>query len=735
MQLVAPIAAALLASVSAVSSKNTGSTLLLPQLLVEAPRPGTAVTNAKGSHAVIGVERFTAQTGKSTQALYVVPLGEDDRADPVAPQVFAHGASEAVFLNDDVVGYVVNNTLCQRALKDTHEASECHKVLDFPAPVKNVRAVPKSASSATLVFSALVYDDGALENVPLNDASEAVQDWEKHARTYESLYVRHWDRWLYPHRRTQLFSVDIARSSVLGSWHKTSAFRNLMHPTHLESPVGPLGTAADFAVSHDHVAFTAKDPVKHEAWHTKQNIYVVPLNGSAAPRQVSADGRGWAGAPAFSPDGETIAYLQQYKDGFESDRKVLQTYSLASEVRAESFSDWPLSPSALAFSADGASLLMTVVDDEQTKLYRARVKKHHGAVELTHREVLVDEGHVAGPVELGDGRIVYTLSTMDHPNDVYVRGSDASVERLTDFLRASPAHKDLDLGAEAEQFSYEGYEGVTAHGWYITPPHYKEAVKNGEKLPLAVLIHGGPEGDWNNAWSTRWNPKVFAAAGFVVITIDPSGSTGYGQEYTDRILHHWGDRPFEDILRGVHYILDTKPHLDHERVVAAGASYGGYMVNWIQGHNDDKLFKALVTHDGIFNTMSTFYSTEELYFPESEFGGVAWEKEEAYLKFSPHRYVSHWNTPHLIIHGGQDFRLDPAEGISAYTALQRRGVPSRLLFFPDEGHWVNDAKNSLIWHNEVLDWLTKWAIRGVGHKDAAPAAPDAPDRPDALVFQ
>lgn len=192
-------------------------------------------------------------------------------------------------------------------------------------------------------------------------------------------------------------------------------------------------------------------------------------------------------------------------------------------------------------------------------------------------------------------------------------------------------------------------------------------------------------------------------------TLDPSGSIGFGQALTDRVLEHWGDRVKEDVLRGVHHVLDTHTYLDRDRVVAAGASFGGYMVNWLQGHNQDKLFKAFVTHDGIFHLESMYYSTEELYFPESELGGLPWTSPHLYEAFSPHRHVAAWSTPHLIVHGGRDFRLSPAQGISAFTALQRRHVPSRLLFFPDEGHWVLDPRNSLQWHEQVLGWLQYWS--------------------------
>lgn len=524
--------------------------------------------------------------------------------------------------------------------------------------------------------------------------------------------IRHWDQWLNPRQRKQLFALDIKKD---GSGWKTSDIRNLMRGTNLETPVGPLGDATDFALSRNYVVFTSKDPDVPTAWHTRQQIYLVPIDKEEKPKRISLEeGRGWAGAPVISPNEDMVVFLQQYKDGFESDRKIVQAYLVNEHKQVQFFSDWDVSPESLKFSRDGKTLYAIVPEDEQRKVYEIRVD----GTSLKDKEVILEDGSTTSIADLNDGRLAYIASNLQSPNDVYVRQQDHSVVRVTNFFRMSERHKDIDMGPRPERFTYAGSDNVTMHGWILKPPQYDEEVRQGKLLPLAVLIHGGPEGDWSNGWSTRWNPAAFAAAGFVVTTLDPSGSIGFGQGMTDRVLEHWGDRVPEDVMKGVHHVLQTQSHLDHDRVVAAGASFGGYMVNWLQGHNNDKLFKAFVTHDGIFNTMSMYYSTEELYFPESELGGKPWESPKLYEEFSPHRFVSEWNTPHLIVHGGRDFRLSPAEGISAFTALQRRGVPSRLLFFPDEGHWVNDPRNSLQWHEEVLGWLKRWSKESGQGNDA-----------------
>ncbi|WFD43566.1 hypothetical protein MPSI1_002229 [Malassezia psittaci] len=696
---------------STASGANAEAQVLLPEHLIEARRPSASLINDEGTHALIPVQQFSARHGNKSQSIYYVSLGKAPENIRDLNQLIFNG-SEPVFLAEKDFAYLKGNTLCQARIESSFPGqSFCHSITTFPTSVQNLRSVRHSPTNVTLVFSAKVYEDGTLDGVQAAEQSEAVQDWKNHARVYDTLLVRHWDQWVNNRQKSQLFALNLSYNHLLSRWHASGSPRALMKGTQLETPVGPLGSAADFAVSDTHVAFTAKDPNKNSAWHTKQNLYLVPLNATSGPVQVSVNGRGWCGSPAFSPDGQMLVFLQQYEDGLESDRKEVQIYSLLSQKQSSFWPDWDMSPSELAFTRNGSHLLLTVVEDEQTKLYRAEVhRKSESKSTLKQRQLLVDYGHVLKPHELLDGRIAFTRSTFDYPNDLFVLEPNMTITKYSDFLHMSAELPNLDLGKEAEQFSYSGKDNVTAHGWYMEPPQYEQLIKDGGKVPLCVLIHGGPESDWNNGWSTRWNPRVFAAAGFAVIMLDPSGSTGFGQEYTNRILKHWGDRPYVDIMNGVHYILDTKPHLDRDRVVGAGGSFGGYMVNWIQGHNDDHLFKALVTHDGMFNTLSTFYTTDELYFAESEFGGVPWEVHENYERFSPHHYVHRWNTPHLIVHGGQDFRLDPSEGIAAFAALQRRGIPSRYVYFPNEGHWVLDPKNSQIWHTEVLNWLTKWIL-------------------------
>ena len=253
-----------------------------------------------------------------------------------------------------------------------------------------------------------------------------------------------------------------------------------------------------------------------------------------------------------------------------------------------------------------------------------------------------------------------------------------------------------------EEFWFPGWNNEKGHGWLLKPHGFAA----GRRYPVAFLIHGGPQGSWEDHFHYRWNPQAYAGAGYAVITIDFHGSTGYGQAFTDSIRGDWGGKPYDDLMKGLDHALAQYPWLDGSRVGAAGASYGGYMINWIAGHTDR--FRCLVNHDGGFDELGSYYNTEELWFPEWEYGGLPWEKREVYEKWSPVTWVANWKTPMLVIHGGRDYRVTENEGMSTFTALQRKGVPSKFLYFPDENHWVLKAKNSILWHETVIGWLDEW---------------------------
>jgi dipeptidyl aminopeptidase/acylaminoacyl peptidase len=312
---------------------------------------------------------------------------------------------------------------------------------------------------------------------------------------------------------------------------------------------------------------------------------------------------------------------------------------------------------------------------------------------------LIEGGYNTGPAGAA-WRVVYLHDDLRSPAEIWTAGADGgSPQRLTHVT--APHMEKVETG-EYEAFSFEGWGGETVHGFVVKPV----GIREGERYPVAYLIHGGPQGSFADHFHYRWNPQVYAGAGYAVLMVDFHGSTGYGQGFTDSISGDWGGKPFEDLMKGLDAALERYEFLDGDRVSALGASYGGYMINWIAGHTDR--FRCLVNHDGVFDTRSMYYETEELWFVEWENDGPPWESAEAFERFNPARFVGRWNTPMLVIQGALDYRVPESQGIAAFTALQRRGVPSRFLHFPDENHWVLKPGNSLRWHAEVLDWLGRW---------------------------
>ncbi|KAJ2400645.1 dipeptidylpeptidase, partial [Coemansia sp. RSA 2530] len=318
---------------------------------------------------------------------------------------------------------------------------------------------------------------------------------------------------------------------------------------------------------------------------------------------------------------------------------------------------------------------------------------------------IVSEHSVGSVQQLpGTSKLLIDYSALDSPTDIYtVSIDDGAMSRVS---QLNPKLASEVFLSAPEDVTFTGAANSTIHGFLLRPPNFDSQ----KKYPLAFVIHGGPQSSFTDGWSPRWNLNIFAAAGFVTVALDPQGSTGYGQNFTDAIRNQWGGKPYESLMRSLEQLLEEHPYIDRKRLAALGASYGGYMINWINGHSN--VFKALVNHDGMFSTISTYYSTEELYFPETEFEGVPFDEKarENYERWSPERYVKNWKTPTLVVHSEKDYRLVVSEGLSTFTALRRQGVPARLLYFPDENHWVLKPANSLRWHREVLAWITKWTL-------------------------
>jgi dipeptidyl aminopeptidase/acylaminoacyl peptidase len=583
-----------------------------------------------------------------------------------------------------------------------------------------------SPDGKTILFTSDVYPE--CDSTPLeeNDCNaKRVKDHEQSkvkALVFEHLLYRHWNAYKEG-KRSHIFVVSAPEPRTVpvpstGDQNPVSrdvADLRIPHdltPGDYDAPVFSLGGQDDYAFSPDgqEICF-ASNHDKNPVASTNNDLWIVPASGwrggaSTDPAQIitqtkniTADNPASDSSPLYSPDGRYIAYRAQQRPGYESDRFRLVLYERKTGEKknlTENFARWvgtfawvPDS-SRIYFSAEGEGIqavwAVTVVGPEPKALFvRENAAGYSDDLALTN-----------------DGKTLFlTRMSLQHPIEIYrfpmpPIGSVVPLTHLNDAILFEVAMSPL------ESFWFTGANSDKVQGFLVKPPNFDAS----KKYPVKFLIHGGPQGAWGDDWSYRWNPQLFAASGFVVVMINFHGSTGYGQKFIDAINGDWGGAPYEDLMKGLDYAEQTYPFIDKNRECALGASYGGYAINWILGHTDR--FKCLVSHDGMFNAESAWGTTEELWFNNWEFKGTPYDNRAGYQKWSPHQYAKNFKTPTLVVHGQRDYRLDVSEGFQLFTTLQMEGVPSKMLYFPDEGHWVLKPQNSRLWYQTVNDWVDKW---------------------------
>ncbi|HEX5663860.1 MAG TPA: S9 family peptidase, partial [Xanthomonadaceae bacterium] len=490
---------------------------------------------------------------------------------------------------------------------------------------------------------------------------------------FDRMFIRHWDTWA-DGRLNRVFVADLGGAAPA----KTAVL--VGGDVEGDIPSKPFGDLSDLAWAPDGktLVFSARRSDREEPWSTNFDLYQVNADGTGAATNLTSGNPAWDAGPVFGKDGRTLYYRAMKRPGFEADRFALKSMDLASGNTREIAPQWDRSADGITVSADGRTIYTTAQDTGEHPLFAVDVES--GGVTK-----LVGDGSVSA-FELADTgstgpTLVFARNSMKSGDQLFTGGiAGTPVRAITP--SAGEMLADVAWG-EYEQFNFKGWSGDTVHGYVVRPWNYVA----GQKYPVAFLIHGGPQGSFGDGWSYRWNPQTYAGQGYAVVMIDFHGSTGYGQAFTDAISQHWGDRPLEDLQKGWKAALAKYDFLDAEKACALGASYGGFMVNWIAG-NWNEPWKCLVNHDGVFDQRAMGYATEELWFTEWEQGGTPYDVPRNYEKFNPVNHVDEWRVPMLVVHGQLDYRIPVEQGIATFTALQRRGIESKFLYFPDENHWV-----------------------------------------------
>jgi len=654
------------------------STAFTPDDLVRLKRLSDPQVSPDGHYVAYVVAETDLEADKRRTDLWLIDLTAKDAAPRRLTQNPANDSSPRWSADSKFIYFLSTRSGSSQVWRLQLGGGEATQVTDYPRDVGTLAVAPAGGRIAVSMEVLANCDPKCTK-----DKMDAKEKSKTSGRTYDQLFMRHWDTWS-DGTRSHLFSAP------LGADGKAGTPVDLTKSLDADVPSKPFGGDEEWSFSADgaRVLFTARIAGRTEPWSTNFDVYEVKSDGSSAPVVLTAQNQAWDTQPRVLKDGNLV-YLAMDRPTFEADRFHVVLRDNGGTARAVT-DKWDRSIDRLSVAGDGNTLLATTDDVGQHSLFSIDVKSG------TPRRI-VGTGDVTEYSAAKD-LVVYAFASLGGPPDLYVtRTNGSNTRRLTNVNQDILGQRAM---SEYEQFSFKGWNDETVYGYVMKPFGFAP----GKKYPVAFVIHGGPQVAFGNAWSYRWNPQVWAGHGYGVVFIDFHGSPGYGQAFTDSISQDWGGKPLEDLQKGLAAALAKYDWLDGGNACAAGASYGGFMINWIAGNWPDR-FKCLVNHDGIFDARSMYYSTEELWFDEWEHGGPYFEKPENFEKYNPSAHVKQWKSPMLVIHSEQDFRVPLEQGISTFTALQRRGVESRLLVFPNENHWVLRPNNSLLWHKTVFDWL------------------------------
>ncbi len=695
--------------------------------MIKLKRVGDPQISPDGKWIIFSVVDVDLAANTKTPHIWIVRVGADASSAPERSSAGSSAAERILIADQDADRPRWAPDGKRFAFLSTKVGGSQVWIADFDGTAGTVSATHKLTSIATeasgelwspdgknILFTSDVYPE--CDGAPEAEADCNAKKLDEHEKSkvkaliFDHLLYRHWNAYKEG-KRTHIF-VASACVGTAAPGCPAGAARDLT-PGDYDAPVFSLGGQDDYAFSPDGQEICyASNHDKNPAASTNNDLWIVPVNigAGASPAQVlaktkniTADNPASDTSPLYSPDGRYIAYRAQQRPGYESDRIRLVLYDRKTGEKKNLTEDWDRWVGTFTWAPDSSHIYFSAENEGKSPIYSLAVSTGK-RVEIPTIIMATQDDLVIAP----NGQDIYfTNNSLSEPNAIYVfmlcpHGCDPPPPPPLKLNHFNDALLSQNQMQPLESFWFTGAHNDKVEGFLVKPPNFDPA----KKYPVEFLIHGGPQGAWGDDWSYRWNPELFAANGYVVIMINFHGSTGYGQKFIDAINGDWGGAPFEDLMKGLDYAEQTYTFIDKTRECALGASYGGYMANWILGHTDR--FKCIVSHDGMFNAESAWGTTEELWFNDWEFKGTPYDNRESYLKWSPHQYAKNFKTPTLVIHGQRDYRLDVSEGFQLFTTLQMEGIPSKMLYFPDEGHWVLKPQNSQLWYKTVNDWVDHW---------------------------
>jgi dipeptidyl aminopeptidase/acylaminoacyl peptidase len=644
-------------------------------------RVSSPTLSANGRKLVFAKRVVDFDANKSSTSLWIEDLFARDAAPPVRLTPAGWNVNSPAFSPDGATVYFLSAKSGSSQLYSIPTAGGTPKQLsEFPL---DVDAFKLSPDGQRIAFSAGAFADCGSD---LGCTKKKLDTKPKASGViFDRTFIRHWDTW-NDGRLNRLFVAKLDGKAQLKT--ATLVGSDLI----ADVPSKPFGDLSDVAWSPDGTSLVVSARLSNaqEPTSTNFDLYRLAADGSGTAKNLTATNKAWDAGPVFGSDGRTLYYRAMRRPGFEADRFALMAMDLASGQTHEIDPQWDRSADGITLSADGRTIYTTAQNLGEHPLFAVDIAS--GGVTEVVGDGSISAFDIAGPT------LAFARNSMRSGDQLFTGGiGGAPVRAITQ--SANEMLPDVKFG-EYEQFSFKGWHGDTVHGYVVKPWNYEA----GKTYPVAFLIHGGPQGSFGDGWSYRWNPQTYAGQGYAVVMVDFHGSTGYGQAFTDAISQHWGDRPLEDLQKGWAAALKQYDFLNGDKACALGASYGGFMAYWIAG-NWQQPWKCLVAHDGVFDNRTMGYATEELWFSEWENGGTPFDNPKGYEQFNPINHVKDWSVPMLIVHGQQDFRIPVEQGIAAFNALQRKGIESKFLYFPDENHWVLKPQNSVLWHDTVNGWL------------------------------